>query len=123
MNQLNLFDTEPTTAAAVPSRSNAKVTSYAASVAMLPHAGTLRRRILGHLVARGILGATDGEIQEALQLKGSTERPRRKELQDGGFVEDSGLIRLTDSGRAAVVWRATDKATIDAPKQPVFPEG
>ncbi len=122
MNQMTLFD-EPTTAPAVAPRSNAKVTSRAAGVAMMPHVGTLRRRILGHLVARGILGATDGEIQEALGLKGSTERPRRKELQDGGFVQDSGLVRLTDSGRAAVVWRATDKATLDAPPQPIFPEG
>ena len=118
MNQLGLFDYEPPTTRST----NARITSRAAGVAMLPHLGTIRRKILGHLVAVGDVGATDGEIQEALGLRGSTERGRRKELEDGGFVVDSGLIRLTQSKRAAVVWRATSKATIDAPKQPAFPE-
>ena len=123
MNQLNLFDTEPTTAPAVAPRSaNARVTSRAASVAMQPHLGTIRRKVLGYLIALGDVGGTDEEVQRALGLKGSTERGRRKELQDGGFVVDSGQIRQTSSGRCAVVWKATDLATIDAPKQPVFPE-
>jgi len=117
MNQLEMFNGTPPTGA-----NNTAVTSRAAGVAMMPHVGTLRRKILGLLVAKGKLGGTDGEIQEELGLKGSTERPRRKELEKGGFVEDSGQVRQTASGRAAVVWRATAKATLGAPEKPVFPE-
>lgn len=38
-------------------------------------------------------------------MGGSTERPRRVELVEGGHVVDSGLRRLTRSRRFAVVWR------------------
>jgi hypothetical protein len=39
----------------------------------------------------------------------STQRPRRVELVEGGWVEDSGERRPTRSGMDAVVWRGTDK--------------
>lgn len=49
---------------------------------------------------------TDAEIQDALGLDGSTQRPRRRELEQAGLVFDSGERRATHTGRAAVVWRA-----------------
>jgi hypothetical protein len=38
----------------------------------------------------------------------STYRPRRVECVEFGLVRDSGLTRPTKSGRAAVVWIATN---------------
>jgi len=118
VEQLSLFPDPPPTPPARPG--NARVTSHAAGVAMLPHIGTLQRKVLGYLVARGEVGGTDGEIQRDLGIRGSTERPRRKELEEGGFVQDSGRVRQTAAGRAAVVWTATDAATMESPPMPVF---
>jgi len=50
-------------------------------------------------------GMTDDDIQAALGLDGSTERPRRVELLHLHRIVDSGARRATRSGRQAVVWR------------------
>jgi len=68
-------------------------------------AAALRAQVLAYLRER-IDGATDEEIQTALSLGGSTQRPRRVELVNRGQVRDSGRRRLTRSGRQAVVWVA-----------------
>lgn len=72
-------------------------------------AESLRGRVLALLLrarANGIGGLTDEEIQMALEMNPSTERPRRIELQSAGLVVDSGIRRPTRSGRLAVVWSA-----------------
>lgn len=51
-------------------------------------------------------GMTDEEMQDALGMEGSTERPRRVELVESGAVIDSGRTRSTKSGRQATVWVA-----------------
>ena len=79
-------------------------TSMAAAAAIEPKAGTLRAAVLTFVRNRGRLGATDEEIQLALHMNGSTERPRRVELQNAGLVIDSTRIRKTRAGRIAVVW-------------------
>lgn len=50
---------------------------------------------------------TDEEIGTRLGLVGNTVRPRRGELVAAGLVTDSGLRKLTRSGRKAVTWIAT----------------
>ena len=52
-----------------------------------------------------ISGATDHEMQRDLGMIGSTQRPRRKEIQERGLVIDSGFRRPTNSSRMATVWR------------------
>lgn len=79
-------------------------TSQAAAEAIRPSAATLRMQVLGYIVARGDEGATDDEIQIALGIEGSTQRPRRVELLDRGLVKDSGATRATRKGRQAAVW-------------------
>ena len=81
-------------------------TSIAAAGAIKEPAHTLRTRVLGYIVARDKHGATDIEIQTALRMEGSTQRPRRVELLDAGLIKDSGTTRKTPSGRSAVVWVA-----------------
>jgi hypothetical protein len=88
---------------------DAAETQRAAAIAIYPHTGTARRRVLDMISGRGGHGATDEEIQRDLELNPSTQRPRRVELVEGNWIEDSGRRRLTLSGRSAVVWVLTEQ--------------
>jgi hypothetical protein len=79
-------------------------TSEAAAVAIEPRSGTLRRMVLDHLRQCGAHGATDDEMQQALEMNPSTQRPRRVELVDSGLVKETSRTRRTRSGRQAAVW-------------------
>jgi hypothetical protein len=79
-------------------------TSHAASVYVLPRTGTQRYQILDALK----LGpATDPELQQLLGLSPNSERPRRLELVEGGFVRDSGRVRR-HHGMEHTVWEICD---------------
>ena len=84
-------------------------TSREAADAIEPKADTLRRLVLDFIRSRGDQGATDEECQDALGMAGSTQRPRRVELQNLVMVMDSGRTRKTHSGRNAVIWIAVRK--------------
>lgn len=84
-------------------------TSRGAARQIRPDASRLRGRVLGFLLERGDTGATDEEIQLALAMNPSTERPRRIELVEAGACCDSGRTRPTSSGRKAVVWLAAEE--------------
>ena len=81
-------------------------TSKAAGKRARSSAATWRTRVLTVIRLEGERGATDEEIQDALDMNPSTERPRRVELVKLGLVEDSGETRKTRSNRSAVVWTA-----------------
>jgi hypothetical protein len=83
------------------------VTSREAAESIKPDASELRRRVLAYLRGRGEDGATDEEMQDALGMGGSTQRPRRRELELAETVRNSGRTRRTKSGRNAVVWIAS----------------
>lgn len=99
----SLWGEEPT----APSVSGS-ATSRAAADEITPHLGRLQKLVL-NVLAQAVEGLTDEEIQLALGMDGSTERPRRVWLTQKGFVEDSGNKKRTRSGRLAVVWRWTGK--------------
>ena len=86
-------------------------TSRAAAANIAPEAGTLRAKVLAFIVTAGENGATDQEIQDGLGMDGNTERPRRRELEKGGFIVDSGRTRVCRSKQAAVVWVAKSTLT------------
>ena len=67
--------------------------------------GPLQWRVYGFLVGRYGRGATDEEMQIALSMNPSTQRPRRVELVAKGLIEKHGT-RKTKAGRNATVWRA-----------------
>ncbi|MDA0591535.1 MAG: hypothetical protein O2820_06235 [Planctomycetota bacterium] len=69
----------------------------------------LARRIFDYLMSCDTDGATDSEIERALELPGNSERPRRIWLVKHGFVEASGETRPTPSGCPAAVWIVTGK--------------
>jgi hypothetical protein len=80
-------------------------TSRAAAESVRETAADGRARVL-ECLRQHPSGLTDEEIQQALEMGGSTERPRRQELQHAQQVTDSGRRRRTASGRQAVVWVA-----------------
>ena len=80
-------------------------TSRAAAEEAEPAAGTQRAKVLAYIRECGFHGATDEEIQTALQMNPSTQRPRRVELFRAMLIAKAGT-RPTKSGRAAQVWRA-----------------
>lgn len=108
---MNLWDMTQLDTAAVVKAEQAPVTKYqahsetsrAAAQDIQPTASTLRAKVLEFIADRGELGATDEEVQLALDMNPSTQRPRRVELAERGLIEKRGQ-RPTRSGRQAVVW-------------------
>jgi len=88
-------------------RTGQSSTSRAAAVEAVPLTGGKRREVYEFIRACEDFGATDDEIQNALEMNPSTQRPRRVELVDQGLVRDSGATRQTRWGRPAVVWVAS----------------
>jgi hypothetical protein len=95
-NLLDLIRPEPGKA-----RRDGAPTSKAAAYAVAPRTGTQRRRVLDAIAHRA---STDEEIQAALRMSGNTERPRRVELVEGGWIRDSGARRKSSTGSASIVW-------------------
>jgi hypothetical protein len=85
-------------------------TSREAAEAIEPDAATLRGQVLAYIRKCGERGATDDELQVALGMNPSTERPRRIELWRRDRIWRNGEKRPTRSGRQAVVWVAEQRA-------------
>ena len=94
------FDLSPR---ATPYQSHS-ATSKAAALSAEPSSGTKRGLLLAFLRGRGATGATDEEMQFLVPMNPNTQRPRRVELVQGGFIEDSHRTRPTLGGDDAVVW-------------------
>jgi hypothetical protein len=71
----------------------ARPTQVAAAAAVRPRTGTQRARVLDAIRTAGRDGLIDEEIEDALHLDGNSARPRRKELEEGGLIVDSGQRR------------------------------
>lgn len=98
-----LFDSPP------PPCQRHSDTSRAAALRIEPRAGTMRRVVLDHLRACKGGGATDEELQVALHMNPSTQRPRRIELEKGGLIRKAGIKRQTLSGGRAEVYVAVSE--------------
>jgi hypothetical protein len=79
-------------------------TTFAAARAITSRAATLRARVFVFILEQGERGATLEEIEQGMGMPGNTVRPRRVELEEKGWVKDSGMTRETRSGRKAIVW-------------------
>ena len=80
------------------------ITSIDAAIAIEPRVASLRDQVYAFIAKCGAEGATDDEIQAALQINPSTQRPRRIELANKGKIKRTETTRKTRSGRSAVVW-------------------
>lgn len=105
MDKMNLLsDPDRNTIGKFQRPTDAAETQRVAAVAAYPSTGTWRRKVLDYIAFCHEDGATDEEIQQYLNMNPSTQRPRRVELVEGGWIEDSGRRRKTRSRRDAVVW-------------------
>jgi hypothetical protein len=89
------------------SRHNQDTARQAAQEA-LPRSGSQRRLVL-NAIATSVDGLTDEEVRLALGIHWTSAGTdtRRKELQDGGWVQNSGRRRKTLSNKDAIVWELT----------------
>lgn len=84
------------------------LTSSLAAASIAPHASLQRRQVCTFIAAQGARGATDEEVQLALGMNPSSERPRRGECHERGFITaELGELRKTTSGRSACAWHIT----------------
>ncbi len=70
--------------------------------------GAMKWATFNAIERAGARGRTDKELEEELNLKGSTQRPRRREVEQAGLIERNGQRRegaavwvLTEEGRKA----------------------
>lgn len=84
------------------------LTSLAAAAAIRGRIGPLHMQLIRYL--RTCDGATDEEMQADIPMGANTQRPRRRELELWGVIENSGRVRLTRSRRLAVVWKLVPPA-------------
>lgn len=107
------LSTQPDANAAGQARRDGKATSKKAALEAEPRTGGQRRAVLDAVaaVARNpqVVGLTDVEIQRTTGLNPNSARPRRVELVEGGWLEDSGRTRV-HHGHEHVVWVLTGKA-------------
>jgi hypothetical protein len=84
-------------------------TEKAAAWKVEPRTGTQRARVmlaLWRVYPDGLLHEEIGEIDG---ISDKAHRTRTGDLVKGGWVEDSGLKRLTDTNSESIVWRLTEK--------------
>lgn len=86
---------------------NGTPTSKAAAKSIESRAATMRGRILAFVRSRGEIGALREDIEIALDMNGSTVRPRVLELIRFGTLKELEATRATSSGRQATVLVAT----------------
>jgi hypothetical protein len=82
-------------------------TSRKAAKAIAVKTGTQRHAILKR-ISECTLGLTDEELQD-MGFNPNSERPRRLELLDAGFIQAEKKQRLTRSNLYAIVWTVTPK--------------
>ena len=81
-----------------------RATSVEALVKVAPKIPTYKQRVLDLLIERGGYGATDQEMESALNMSGNTIRPTRMGLLKAGVITDSGMTRLNQNGNRCIVW-------------------
>ena len=79
-------------------------TSRAAAESIQGKSPSLRECVYRSIASQAEHGATDLEVQAALDMDPSTQRPRRIELVKAGRIRKTERTRKTPSGRAAAVY-------------------
>lgn len=81
-------------------------TSHKAAQKALPNSGTKKKIIYDLIVASGMFGVCDHEIEESLGWTHQTASSSRNALMNDGWVIDSGHRRATKQGNDAIAWIA-----------------
>ncbi len=83
---------------------NKQSTSIAAAKRSEPNAGTDARRVLDYIRYGCEDGATDDEVEIALEMRHQTASARRRGLVLTKWLKNGGEKRPTRSGSLAIVW-------------------
>ncbi len=105
--QMNFFSRPDPDGFATKNPKEPTDTQVEAAARAYPKSGTARCRVLDYIRHRS---STDEEIQGALDMNPNTQRPRRKELEEMGWIRDSRKRRKTRSGAHAIVWELIPEA-------------
>lgn len=89
-------------------------TSKAAAESIKHSATSDRVKVFNYLVQCGKRGATDDEIEAALDMRHQTASARRRSLENDQAVRKTDRKRKTRSGRSAYVYVAESGADINA---------
>ena len=81
-----------------------RTTSVAAKIKAEPRLSARRAMIYMYLCERQDEGATDQEMQKALNMNGDTLRPTRGSLVKNGLIYDSGKTRQNENGNECIIW-------------------
>lgn len=92
-------------------------TSRQAAESIADSVTELARRVLNYITMRGDTGATNDEIEVALDMAHQTASARTRELVLKSRVRASGLRRRTRSGCEAAVWVAIPSGQTALPVQ------
>ena len=74
--------------------------------------GTIRAKVFYTNQDAGSKGATDDEIEIAISRSHQSTSGARNTLVKDGWIQDSGLRRLTRYGNQAIVWVATSSRPV-----------
>ncbi len=113
---MNLLDQQDDRSRPIPNAAHGTSRSTSSRAKADPH--SLSDRLLRFIQERGTRGATDAEIQDALELDGNSEQPCRVDLEKRGYIFDSGRTRKTQSGRSATIWVTAEFRATREPAQP-----
>lgn len=108
MTERTLFPTDDQPDKPLPPKTphNGTPTSRIAAQQAKTFAASQQEQVFAFIKQAGEHGATDQEIQDALNIGESSERPRRVRLVELGRVADSRTMRMTRSECPAKVWVA-----------------
>ena len=81
-------------------------TSIDAAKDIAPKVGRLQGLVLASVRNAGARGVTTNEIAELLNIGRDSIQPRTSELKRLGLIRDSGLRRLNENRKSAIVWVA-----------------
>ena len=81
-----------------------RATSIQAQIKVSPRMSEIRARVYQFIVDCMERGATDQEMQFALNMSGDTLRPTRGKLLKDGLIYDSGKTRKNANGNDCIVW-------------------
>jgi hypothetical protein len=91
---------------------DARETQRLAARSAAPRSGTKRRAVLRAIVEAGDSGMTDDEISALLHMSPNTARPRRLELLEGCWIEETDVRRDSFYGNPSIVWKATPQGVL-----------
>lgn len=85
-----------------------RATSLAAYEKSRPKFGSNKARVYQIILDKQEFGATDQELQKALNMSGDTLRPARLSLLKNGLIYDSGKTRQNENGNDCIIWLSTE---------------